>query len=171
MAEDAAASSGREKVIMTKTDSGRDFPVYYRKALPETAVRARYPGFRPGVEVLKKGSIRRNGARPLDCDIVFERDAKVELRDGTVIYADVFRPADDEKHPAILCISPYGKEIGGQALDDLPGRVGVPLDATSGFERFEGADPAFWVAQGYAVINPDPRGAYMSEGNVNLPDL
>lgn len=38
--------------------------------------------------------------------------------------------------------------------------------ATSGLEKFEGPDPAYWVAHGYAVVNPDKRGAYMSEGNL-----
>ena len=161
------AADANEAVIPTKTASGRDFPVYYRDALPVTADRARYTGFNPKTELLKAGTVRREGAKPLATDIVFERDVAITLRDGTKIYADVFRPSDNEKHPAILCISPYGKEVGGQALDDLPGRLGVPLAATSGLERFEGADPGFWVANGYAVVNPDPRGAYMSEGNIN----
>ena len=51
-------------------------------------------------------------------------------------------------------------------LDDVPMRAGVPLNATSGLEKFEGPDPAYWVAQGYAVVNVDKRGAYMSEGNL-----
>lgn len=68
--------------------------------------------------------------------------------------------------PALLAWSPYGKEVGGQMLDDVPMRSGVPLSATSGLEKFEGPDPAYWVAHGYAVINPDKRGAYKSEGNI-----
>ena len=79
----------------------------------------------------------------LNCDILLERDKEIILRDGTKIYADIFRPVGEGKFPAILCISPYGKEIGGQSLDDIPGRMGVPLNATSGLERFEGADPAY----------------------------
>ncbi|MBE6093485.1 MAG: CocE/NonD family hydrolase, partial [Selenomonas ruminantium] len=74
---------------------------------------------------------------------------------------------DEEKHPAIMAWSPYGKEIGGQWLDDVPGRAGVPQAATSGLEKFEAPDPAYWVAQGYVIINPDSRGAYHSEGNLN----
>ncbi|AHF13443.1 CoA-transferase [Barnesiella viscericola DSM 18177] len=98
--------------------------------------------------------------------MLLERDVAIKLRDGVTIYADVFRPVGDEACPAILAWSPYGKEIGGQMLDDVPMRSGVPLSATSGLEKFEGPDPAYWVAHGYAIVNPDKRGAYMSEGNL-----
>lgn len=56
------------------------------------------------------------------------------------------------------------RRLGPQWLDDVPGRAGVPLDTTSGLQKFEGPDPAYWCAHGYAVVNPDVRGAYNSEG-------
>lgn len=145
---------------------GKEMKVALRKALPVSAERVRYPGFKQETLVLKAGSIRREGAKPLSCDILLERDVPIRLRDGVTIYADVFRPVGNDVYPAILAWSPYGKEIGGQMLDDVPLRSGVPLDATSGLEKFEGPDPAYWVAHGYAVVNPDKRGAYMSEGNL-----
>lgn len=145
---------------------GKEMKVALRKALPVSAERVRYPGFKQETLVLKTGSIRREGAKPLSCDILLERDVPIRLRDGVTIYADVFRPVGNDVCPAILAWSPYGKEIGGQMLDDVPLRSGVPLDATSGLEKFEGPDPAYWVAHGYAVVNPDKRGAYMSEGNL-----
>ncbi len=154
------------KVYPTPEAPDGVFPVKYRKLLPVTAPRARYPGFKPGKWTLKAGTVRREGARPLPVDIVFERDVAMTLRDGTTIYTDIFRPANDAKAPAIFSWSPYGKEVGGQWLDDLPNRSGVPLDRVSELQRFEGADPAYWCAHGYAVVNPDPRGALMSEGNV-----
>lgn len=143
------------------------FPVKYRKPLPIDAPRARYPGFKPGVATLKAGTVRREGARPLPVDIIFERDVAIKLRDGTTIYTDVFRPVGAAKAPAIFSWSPYGKELGGQWLDDLPNRSNVPLALVSELQRFEGADPAYWCAHGYAVLNPDPRGALKSEGNIN----
>lgn len=148
-------------------DDGETVEVAYRKGLPVTADRARVPEFQTETMVLKAGTIRYEGAKPLSCDILFEKDVPVTLRDGTVIYTDVFRPVDDAKHPAIMAWSPYGKEIGGQLLDDVPGRAGVPKNATSGLEKFEGPDPAYWVAHGYAIINPDSRGAGYSGGNLN----
>lgn len=145
---------------------GREMKVPLRKALPVDAPRVRYPGFNPDTLILKAGSVRREGAMPLPCDILLERDVPIRLRDGVTIYADVFRPVGDEACPALLAWSPYGKEIGGQMLDDVPMRSGVPLSAISGLEKFEGPDPAYWVAHGYAIVNPDKRGAYMSEGNL-----
>lgn len=145
---------------------GKEIKVPMRKALPVSADRVRYPGFRQETVVLQEGSVRREGSKPLACDILLERDVPIKLRDGVTIYADVFRPTDGKPCPAILAWSPYGKEIGGQMLDDVPGRAGVPVDATSGLEKFEGPDPAYWVNHGYAIVNVDKRGAYMSEGNL-----
>ena len=142
------------------------YPTYFRRPLPLDAPRVRYPGFKPGSEILRKGTIRREGAMPLPCDIMFERDVAITLRDGTVIYTDVFRPVGDAIHPAILAWSPYGKEIGGQWLDEIPERYGVKLSMTSEMMKWEGPDPAYWVNAGYAVINPDIRGAYRSGGNI-----
>ena len=163
----AQTLEGRETIIPTKTYSGKDFPVYYRKALPVTAARVRYTGFHPGTSILKAGTVRFDGAMPLPTDILLERDKAVKLRDGTTIYADVFRPVDQGKHPAILCISPYGKEVGGQSLDDVPGRAGVPRSMTSGLERFEGAEGlcgrqsgsprGVFVGRQYQLLGPSVR--------------
>ncbi|KAH7120260.1 hydrolase CocE/NonD family protein [Dactylonectria estremocensis] len=139
-----------------------------RRLLPTDAARARYTGFKPETLVLKAGTVRREGAKELPCDILFERDVPVTLRDGVVIYTDIFRPVGDSDVPAIVAWSPYGKEVGGQWLDDIAGRSGVPLSEVSELQKFEGPDPAYWVSQGYAVLNPDARGAYASEGNVTL---
>lgn len=134
--------SAQQQVVI-HTAEGKEMTVPLRKALPVSADRARYPGFKQETLVLKAGSVRREGAKPLSCDILLERDVPVKLRDGVTIYADVFRPVGGDKCPALLVWSPYGKEIGGQMLDDVPMRAGVPLNATSGLEKFEGPDPAY----------------------------
>lgn len=142
--------------------------VPHRRAMSPGAVRARMPhDFVPGRRLLlKAGTVRTPGGAALTCDVVLEENVALTMRDGTKIYTDVFRPADDERHPAIVAWSPYGKTVGGQLLDDVPERSGVPKDALSGLEKFEGADPAFWCAHGYVVLNPDPRGTGHSEGNI-----
>ena len=160
--ETEAAPKRRRMIIQDRNGNDIDVPV--RDALPVTARRVRYPGFKQEAVILKKGSIRMKGYMPLPCDILLDRDVPVKLSDGTTIYTDVFRPVDEEEHPALLALSPYGKEIGGQWLDDIPLRSGVKKKQTSGLHKFEGPDPAYWVQHGYAVINPDVRGAYNSEG-------
>ena len=92
--------------------SGEAFDVPLRKALPVDAPRVRYPGFKQETLILKAGTVRREGAMPLPCDILLERDVPIKLRDGVTIYTDVFRPVNEENCPAILAWSPYGKEIG-----------------------------------------------------------
>jgi uncharacterized protein len=149
----------------------KGFPVsqvIFRKTAPIDAPEARYPGFKPGTTTLTRGAVLNPGALPLPCDILFERDVAVKLRDGTVIYTDVFRPVNGTSLPAIVAWSPYGKHISMSWCDDYPDRAGVPVDATSGLEKFEGPDPAYWCKHGYAIVNPDARGAFMSEGDIQF---
>lgn len=152
------------KTTILKDKNGKELSVPVRKALQVDADSARYTGYKPETLLLKKGSIRLKGYKPLECDIIMERDVPVVLRDGVTIYTDIFRPNDNEKHPAIMAMSPYGKEIGSQWLDDTPNHAGIPMEDTSGLQKFEGPDPSYWCNHGYAIINPDVRGAYKSEG-------
>ncbi|MBP5244483.1 MAG: hypothetical protein J6Z28_07185, partial [Succinivibrio sp.] len=156
----AIAQEPSRMALEQNMPNGESIYVWYRKGLPVNADRARGNTLKTETILLKKGTVRRHGSLPLPCDIALEKDVPVKMRDGTTIYVDIFRPNDSKKHPAIMAWSPYGKEIGGQWLDDVPFRAGVPQGATSGLEKFEGPDPAYWVAHGYAIINPDSRGAY-----------
>jgi len=142
--------------------------VLFRKAAPIEVPEARYPGFKPSMMVLPKGFVQKEGALPLPCDILFERDVAVTLRDGTIIYTDIFRPAGGTNLPAIIAWSPYGKEGGLTVLDDFPFRAGVPKNAVSELQKWEGPDPAYWCSHGYAVVNPDARGAFSSNGDIHF---
>lgn len=154
----------KNRTMIALDKNGKEMTVAVRSALPVDSPCARYTGFKPETLLLKKGAIRLKGYMPLPCDIILERDVPVTLRDGVTIYTDIFRPNDDKPHPAIMAMSPYGKEIGSQWLDDTPNHAGVPMQATSELQKFEGPDPAYWCNHGYAIINPDVRGAYNSEG-------
>lgn len=143
---------------------GKAMTVPVRPGLSVDDPKVRYTGFHPETIILKKGSIRMKDVKPLECDILLQRDVAIPLRDGVTIYADIFRPVGGGKCPALIALSPYGKEIGTQWLDDVPMRADVPKKAVSGLQKFEGPDPCYWVKHGYAVVNPDVRGAYKSEG-------
>lgn len=140
--------------------------VLYRPSIPPEA--AGWRGFEPGRTLLPAGSTYRPNGRTLECDVVQERDVAIRVSDGTILYADVFRPDTPEPVPAILAWSPYGKQSTAYTLDLFPQRVGVSESETSGLEKFEGPDPAFWCAHGYAVVNVDTRGAYASEGDIQF---
>jgi len=143
--------------------------VRFRKASAPDKPGSRYRGFNPGTTRLKKGTVAAPGALPIPCDIIFERDVEVRLRDGTVIYVDIFRPADvtpETGIPTIVGWGPFGKQGAIFVLDDFPGRAGVPKGAVSELQAWEAPDPAYWCSHGYAVVNPDPRGVGNSGGNI-----
>jgi putative CocE/NonD family hydrolase len=131
---------------------------------PEQAL---FSDFEPGIRTLPIGFQVAPRFQPLPVEIVFEKDVAVTLRDGVTIYVDVMRPAGSEKVPVIVAWSPYGKSTGNapkyNAIFDM---LGMDPSKVSGLMKFEGPDPAFWCAHGYAVCNPDPRGAFNSEGDI-----
>ncbi|CAN7741005.1 CocE/NonD family hydrolase [Variovorax sp. LjRoot290] len=143
-------------------------PLRYRPAAG--TARTGYPGLRPASKVLKRGHVHREGVLPLQCDVLFEQDAEVQLRDGTRIYVDVFRPVEAHDCPVLIGWSPYGKQFGPLNLDTFqhPARMDVPRQLEDGLNMFEAPNPSYWVSHGYAVISPDPRGIFSSEGDIHL---
>lgn len=125
--------------------------------------------FEPGTKILQAGYQIAPMFRPLPADIIFEKDVPVLMRDGITIYADIFRPVGNEKVPVIIAWSPYGKSGGTAprttALFDM---LGMDNGMLSGLAKFEGPDPAYWCAHGYAICNPDARGVAHSEGDIHM---
>lgn len=164
-----------------------EIPILFRALKhPELGV-AGYDGPDPSVTMLRSGHRREAGVKAFEVDTVWQKDVEITMRDGIVLRADIFRPAESDTNPvpALLPWSPYGKTgRGGYAsrpatrrnsvdratqnlglsLNVMPGRMGVPKDVTSGYEKFEAPDPAEWTARGYAVVNVDSRGAWDSQG-------
>lgn len=81
--------------------------------------------------------------------IRIERNVPMETRDGTILRADIFRPDDNLKHPAILTRTPYNK-IHSEDTD-------IKLFPS--------------VLKGYVQIFQDLRGRYASEGKYDGGDL
>ena len=116
-----------------------------------------YPGFNPDSSV-------EDGVRA-------ERDVTVPMRDGVNIYTDIFRPenvaAGARALPAIIAWSPYGKhQTGPGGFDRFSNRTCVPEGVPGKWTKFEAPDPEYWCRHGYAVVNPDARGSWMSEGDL-----
>lgn len=127
--------------------------------------------FDPGTRTLEAGFQIAPQFKPLPIDIVFEKDVAVTLRDGVTTHVDVFRPLGTERVPVIVAWSPYGKGQGTSvSVMGVFGLVGLDNGIVSGLEKFEGPDPAYWCAQGYAICNPDIRGVVDSEGDSVLWD-
>jgi len=124
-----------------------EIEVIYRKLRPSKESGGRYPDLAPGTTV-------KNG-------ILVERDVAVPMRDGIILYTDIYRPEVAINIPAIVAWSPYGKSVSYLGGGPMPG---VP--PVSPMTKFEGPDPAYWCKYGYAVINIDARGAGNSEGDI-----
>ena len=45
----------------------------------------------------------------MSSSIRVDKDVPMKMRDSAVLRADVYRPDDGEKHPAILMRTPYNK--------------------------------------------------------------
>ncbi len=78
--------------------------------------------------------------------IKLEINIAASMRDGISLYADVYRPDDAARHPAILVRSPYNKSE-------------TSSNVLSGY-----MSPYKFVRSGYAVVIQDLRGTGVSEG-------
>jgi len=76
--------------------------------------------------------------------VTVDKDVGVPMRDGTVLRADVYRPADPGRYPVLMQRTPYNKEF-------------LPLTALT-------LDPIRAAQAGYAVAIQDVRGRWASAG-------
>ena len=87
-----------------------------------------------------------------------EKDVFVAMRDGVRVAADIYRPDAKGKFPALLSVSPYGKEV--QKLKSPRG----PLSPVRGNGGQESGDTDYFVSRGYVHVIADSRGSGDSEG-------
>lgn len=95
-------------------------------------------------------------------DVMEERGARVEMRDGIKLAVDIFRPADGGRFPALLAYSPYGKDV--QRVMEKQ----RPHSSRLGNGGQEAGDTGFFVSRGYVHVIADVRGAGDSEGTYNF---
>ena len=96
-----------------------------------------------------------------------ERNVSVPLRDGVPIFVDIYRPDGAvglTDLPIILGWSPYGKHNTSSRLN-WP-EADVAAGWISAHTAFEAPDPVYWCGHGYAVVYPDPRGSWYSQGEL-----
>jgi putative CocE/NonD family hydrolase len=111
------------------------------------------------------------GGAPIDVDVILERDLPVRMRDGVILSANLFRPADEGRVPAIMSVTPYGKDRQRDRLITFFMRLtGVRFGniKVSRFTGFEAPDPLYWVRGGYAVMLADVRGMHKSQGRAGV---
>lgn len=114
----------------------------------------------------KKGSVNAKGAMPLPIDIECREDEAIPLRDGTILYGDVYRKKDDEPTPVIVVYTMYSKRGGPFNANFDVTKTGFPQKLVSGLQRFEAPDPAYWCQHGYTILVVDARGIAHSGGDM-----
>jgi predicted acyl esterase len=92
--------------------------------------------------------------------IAVRKDLRVPMRDGVTLAADAYQGTDDKPRPALVALSPYGKELQALALTMPPQRRPSPMwDGC-----IEAGDIARVVAEDYVHVIGDLRGSGASEG-------
>ncbi len=90
--------------------------------------------------------------------ILIEKDVDVPMRDGARLKADVFRPKDGARVPALLNLGPYQKDKLWLTPDTLE-------EKQNPYMNWETANPLWWVPNGYATVRVDGRGSGKSPGH------
>jgi len=96
--------------------------------------------------------------------LLVERDAKVPLRDGSHLAADVFRPDGAGRFPTVITLGPYSKDIHFRDWNKTYPYESLPERGP--YMHWETVNPEWWVPQGYAVLRVDGRGTGKSPGRV-----
>ena len=100
-------------------------------------------------------------------------DVGIEMDDGVVLRADIYRPDNDARHPVILSHGPYAKGLAFQ--EGYPNQwermVSEHPDVAAGssnrYQNWEVVDPEKWVPDGHACVRVDSRGAGRSPGRLD----
>jgi uncharacterized protein len=97
-------------------------------------------------------------------------DVPIEMDDGVVLRADLFRPVGQGKYPVILSYGPYAKGLSfqegykGNWARLIKAAPEVLVGSSNKYQNWELVDPEKWVPDGYACVRIDSRGAGHSPG-------
>lgn len=81
--------------------------------------------------------------------VLIEKNVECKTRDGTILRADIYRPAEDGRFPALVLRTPYNKELSLFTHGTL--------------------DPVRAASAGYVVVLQDVRSRFASDGDVFFP--
>ena len=94
-----------------------------------------------------------------------EIDARIPMRDGTALIADVYRPSEPGNYPVLITVGPYGKDL---PFHEFNPEVYAKVPNKSPYSVWETPDPAWWVPRGYVVVRADMRGMRKTPGLLTL---
>lgn len=99
-------------------------------------------------------------------------DVPIEMDDGVVMRADVFRPIAEGRYPVLLTYGPYAKGLAfQQGYPSAWQRMAeqhpdVTAGSTNKYQNWEVVDPEKWVPDGYVCVRVDSRGCGRSPGYI-----
>ena len=105
--------------------------------------------------------------------MVIEWDAPIEMDDGLILRANVYRPDAEGVFPVIMSHGPYGKDLawqeGYKTTWDIFSKAHPEAieNSTNIHQSWETVDPEKWVPDGYVCIRVDSRGAGRSPGVID----
>lgn len=106
-------------------------------------------------------------------DMQINWDVPIEMEDGVILKADVYRPVKKGEYPIIMTYGPYGKGVSFQEAYPRQWKImtkshpDVEAGSTNKYQNWEAVDPEKWVPHGYVCIRVDSRGAGNSPGYLN----
>src|SRR5947209_2736539 len=138
-----------------------------------------------GAKVFTDGSPRslvspaaaRNEVRRNILGIRRYRDLKIPLRNGSFVFADVFRPDTDQPVPVIMNCGVYGRAFvhhsrctdeDAQHHEEMEERYFLGNPDGYEYENHESLNTVTWVPRGYALVRVDGPGAGRSPGTLGI---
>lgn len=100
--------------------------------------------------------------------MIQERDVIITMRDGIKLAADIYRPDARGEFPVIYACAMHNKDL--QRPEIAEALNPQPAYSTMWYGSIEGGDTKRFVANGYAHVIAQLRGAAKSEGDIMIGD-
>jgi predicted acyl esterase len=105
--------------------------------------------------------------------VLFEKNVSIPTDDGAFLMSNVFRPKGEGRHPVLVSMSIYGKdihtrdfnpEVWEEMVEHIPG---LCERSSCSYHAWEVPDPEVWVPDGYVLVRVDARGSGKSPGRID----
>lgn len=126
---------------------------------------------------LRSPAAARNEVRRNVLGIRRYRDVTIPLRNGSFVYADIYRPDHDDPVPVVMNCGVYGRAFVHHSIsseEDAERHEAMEDRYFRGnpdgyeYENHESINTAAWIPRGYALVRVDGPGAGSSPGTLGI---
>lgn len=96
--------------------------------------------------------------------MIMEKNVPVTMKDGEILYVNIFRPKKDGQFPVVMSADTYGKDNKPKITNMGAAWPTLGAIPTSSFTPEESPDPGYWVPNDYVVVKVALRGSAGSNG-------